>query len=61
MTDSSSAAAAPEFAHFCDFYPFYLSEHRSPVSRRLHVVGTGLVLLTLVAALATGLCGRIKW
>lgn len=58
MRDSSRAAASHEFAHFRDFYPFYLSEHRSAVSRRLHVVGTALVLLTLVAALATG---QLKW
>lgn len=58
MRESSSAAAPHEFAHFRDFYPFYLSEHRSAVSRRLHVVGTALVLLTLVAALATG---QLRW
>lgn len=33
---------------FRDFYPFYLTEHVNPVSRRLHVVGTGLVILLLV-------------
>ena len=58
MRDNSSAPAPQEFAHFRDFYPFYLSEHRSQVSRRLHIVGTGLVLLTLAAALAAG---QLKW
>ncbi|MEZ5514236.1 MAG: DUF962 domain-containing protein [Steroidobacteraceae bacterium] len=28
------------FASFQQFYPFYLSEHRHPVSRGLHFVGT---------------------
>lgn len=28
------------FANFQQFYSFYLSEHRHPVSRRLHFVGT---------------------
>lgn len=41
------------YARFRDFYPFYLTEHVNPVSRRLHVVGTGLVIATLVAALLT--------
>lgn len=27
------------FASFRAFYPFYLDEHRHPVSRRLHVIG----------------------
>ncbi len=58
MRDSSSAPAPQEFAHFRDFYPFYLSEHHNKVSRRLHVVGTGLVLLTLVAAVITG---QLRW
>jgi hypothetical protein len=33
------------YQSFRDFYPFYLTEHVNPVSRRLHVVGTGLALL----------------
>ena len=28
------------FASFREFYPFYLSEHRHPVSRRLHFIGS---------------------
>jgi hypothetical protein len=58
MTDLSSASAPQEFAHFRDFYPFYLSEHHNAVSRRLHVAGTGLVLLTVAAALISG---QLKW
>ncbi|MGH7630838.1 MAG: Mpo1-like protein [Gemmatimonadales bacterium] len=43
-----------EFKRFSDFYPYYLAEHQNRMSRRLHVAGTALVLLTLVAAVATG-------
>jgi hypothetical protein len=53
LTDRSSPTAPQEFAHFSDFYPFYLSEHHNAASRRLHVVGTGLVLLLLIAAVLT--------
>lgn len=41
------------YATFAEFYPFYLSEHRNVVSRRLHVVGTTLAALLLVAAVLT--------
>ena len=40
------------YASFREFYPFYLTEHVNPVSRRLHVVGTGLVILLLVLGIA---------
>ncbi|MEO7431069.1 MAG: DUF962 domain-containing protein [Dokdonella sp.] len=43
---------------FREFYPFYLAEHANRMCRRLHFVGTTLVLLTLVTALATG---RLQW
>ncbi|MEI7036192.1 DUF962 domain-containing protein [Fulvimonas yonginensis] len=41
------------FASFREFYPFYLSEHRDPVCRRLHFAGSTLVLLVVAAAIAT--------
>lgn len=34
-----------------DFYPFYLSEHQNPISRKLHFLGTGLVILAFAAFL----------
>lgn len=42
------------FASFREFYPYYLSEHRNPTCRRLHVIGSTLVLLVIVLAVATG-------
>ncbi len=41
------------FANFKEFYPFYLEEHSNRVSRRLHFIGTWLVLLVALAALLT--------
>jgi hypothetical protein len=41
------------YRSFGDFYPFYLSEHSRRGTRRLHFVGTLLVIGTLVYALAT--------
>ncbi|MGH8850252.1 MAG: Mpo1-like protein [Casimicrobiaceae bacterium] len=41
------------FKSFQDFYPHYLSEHRNPTCRRLHCVGSTLVLVFAAAALLT--------
>lgn len=49
----SAPAPHTHFASFADFYPYYLSEHRNPVCRRLHFVGTGLVLVLIALAIAT--------
>ena len=38
---------------FADFYPFYLSEHASRVSRRLHFTGTSIALSLVIVALIT--------
>jgi hypothetical protein len=45
---------ARRFASFAEFYPFYLGEHADRRTRRIHVIGSALVLLCLGAALATG-------
>ncbi|RDS84994.1 DUF962 domain-containing protein [Dyella monticola] len=46
------------FASFRDFYPYYLSEHRDRRCRRLHFVGSTLVLLIVLLALSSG---RLVW
>jgi hypothetical protein len=46
--------AVSQFNSFRDFYPFYLGEHQNPVCRRLHFVGTALVILTAAYALLSG-------
>jgi hypothetical protein len=40
------------FASFREFYPFYLSEHRNGVCRRLHFAGSAIVLVLLALAAA---------
>lgn len=44
---------AQEFSDFRSFYGFYLSEHRNRSNRRLHFIGSGLVLLTLLGVLVS--------
>ncbi len=41
------------YASFAEFYPFYLSEHQHPVCRRLHVIGSALVVLLVSFAAIT--------
>ncbi len=53
MAQSASAVPPDRFRRFADFYPYYLQEHRHPVCRRLHVVGTSLALAGLMTALLT--------
>ena len=41
------------FTRFADFYPFYLGEHSNKVCRRLHFVGSTLVLVCLFKLVTT--------
>ncbi|MGB4342670.1 MAG: DUF962 domain-containing protein [Moraxellaceae bacterium] len=45
---------AADFSSFRDFYPYYLSEHADRTCRRLHFVGTTLVIGIVLAATVTG-------
>jgi hypothetical protein len=42
------------FQSFAEFYPYYLQEHGHPTCRRLHFVGTTLVIAVLAWVIATG-------
>lgn len=46
--DAAPPGEPTRYRRFADFYPFYLSEHRNPTGRRLHVVGSSLVIISLV-------------
>ncbi len=41
------------YSSFREFYPFYLGEHSNRICRRLHFIGSTLVLATVVLALGT--------
>ncbi len=41
------------FRRFRDFYPFYLAEHANRTCRRLHFIGSCLVLAALATAILT--------
>ena len=50
---NKTGAGHPPTASFAEFYPYYLGEHASRTCRRLHFVGTSLVILTALYAGAT--------
>jgi len=53
------SGAEREYHSFSEFYPFYLTEHSSRTSRRLHVIGTGLAMALVVLGLAWN--WRLLW
>ncbi|XLZ68306.1 DUF962 domain-containing protein [Massilia sp. SR12] len=42
------------FQTFKEFYPFYLQEHANSTCRRLHFVGSSIVLLLVAVVMITG-------
>jgi hypothetical protein len=48
-THDGSPGGTERYRTFAAFYPFYLTEHVNRTSRRLHVVGTTLVIAALAA------------
>ncbi len=47
----TSPESPQKFDRFADFYPYYLAEHQNRTCRRLHVIGSTLVLLVLLIAI----------
>jgi len=46
------------FSSFSEFYPFYLSEHSNRMCRRMHFIGSSLVVAIAVFAVVTG---QLRW
>jgi len=42
-----------QFESFHKFYPFYLSQHRHPVTRTLHIAGLFFIFVLIVVAAGT--------
>jgi hypothetical protein len=42
------------YATFDEFYPVYLAVHKNMMSRRLHFIGTSLVILCIMGVFFTG-------
>lgn len=56
MTSQPAPSQRPtteRYASFRDFYPFYIHEHSNRTCRRIHVVGSTLVIAVFVGFLLT--------
>ena len=49
----STHAPDERFASFEAVYPYYIHEHSNRTCRRIHIVGSALVLVVLVTAIVT--------
>lgn len=54
LTHHEATGMESRFETFRSFYPYYLGEHTNRICRRLHFVGSALIVL-LIAAVAVGL------
>lgn len=43
-----------KYKTFSSFYPYYLTEHSDSRNRRLHFLGTAMLILCLIAGFITG-------
>ena len=43
-----------KYKSFRSFYPYYLTEHADPANRRLHFIGTMLLICCLITGVITG-------
>ncbi|WP_338525762.1 DUF962 domain-containing protein [Pseudomonas batumici] len=48
-----------KFNSFAEFYPYYLSEHSNSTCRRLHFIGTSLVIFLLALAIGRSAGGLL--
>jgi hypothetical protein len=58
MQTGATDPGRSRYGSFREFYPTYLAEHANRTSRRLHFVGTTLVIVLSLVALSTG---RLVW
>lgn len=42
------------YSSFAEFYPFYLGEHGNRRCRRMHFIGSSLVIVVVVLAVSSG-------
>jgi hypothetical protein len=51
MKNQKTNTGSKNFNSFAEFYPFYLSEHRHPLNRLAHFIGSSLALALILVAI----------
>ncbi|ABI71109.1 DUF962 domain-containing protein [Shewanella frigidimarina] len=49
------------YSSFAEFYPFYLSQHQDPVCRRLHYIGSSIILVIIINTLINQHWWQLLW
>ncbi|MBA6370705.1 DUF962 domain-containing protein [Colwellia sp. BRX10-6] len=47
--------AVKKYQSFSEFYPFYLSQHQNIICRRLHFIGSSLIILLIIYCISYAL------
>ena len=53
-SQDTRVATKQSYGSIAEFYPFYLSQHASRLNRRLHFIGTAMVIVLLAVAAISG-------
>ncbi|MGS2721147.1 Mpo1-like protein [Paraglaciecola aestuariivivens] len=48
-----SSESKQQFNNFAEFYPYYLAEHQNLICRRLHFIGSALIIALIIYTLFT--------
>eukprot|EP01038_Epipyxis_sp_PR26KG_P009596 gene9596-12924_t len=60
INKSNFPAASKPYSTFAEFYPFYISQHQNTINRRLHFVGSSIVvILYLLNPIKITACGLL--
>ncbi|CAM3890833.1 DUF962 domain-containing protein [Rheinheimera salexigens] len=43
-----------QYKNFAEFYPFYLSQHTNQACRRLHFIGSSIIIMLLIYVAISG-------
>jgi len=61
FTLNEAGAMSKQYQSFKEFYPFYLSQHQDAVCRRLHYLGSTIILVVFINTLINQNWWQLVW